>query len=180
MRGTIHYLSGCRPSLVFAAGAVLVLMSCVPVREAHVAGAQERDNWRAFFPSGREVRPISGMKEGEEAYEVLGKNGTLLGWVFRTDRVDPEVKGLVDQLGVLVAVSSDRRIIGVRLLEHGDTPSHVEKLTDDFYGQFRGRSADDRWTEIDTVTGATFSSSGVARDVFLSCRRLFSVIGSGE
>ena len=180
MKRPIHYLSGWRPSLVFAAVAVVVLLSCMQVREARVAGEEERDNWRAFFPSGREVRPVSGLKAGEEAYEVLGKNGTLLGWVFRTDRIDPEVKGLVDQLGVLVAVSIDRRIIGVRLLEHGDTPSHVKKLTDEFYGQFRGRSADDRWTEIDTVTGATFSSSGVARDVFLSCRRIFSVIGSSE
>ena len=180
MRRPIQYLSGGRPSRVFAAGAAAVLLSCMPVREAHVSGGEGVPGWKDFFPAGSAVHPVSGLKAGEEAYEVLGKGGEFLGWVFRTDRVDPPVKGLVDQIGVLVAVSSDRRIIGVRLLEHGDTPSYMENLTDEFYGQFRGRSIDDGWTGVDTVTGATVSSSAVARGVFLSCRRLFSVVGSSE
>lgn len=176
----MRYPSALFPRMMHAAAAAVVLLSCAPLPRMDIPGEVGTGGWEDFFPAGMTARPVTGLREGEEAYEVLGKKGRLLGWFFRTDRVDPEVKGLVDQIAVLVAVSKDRRIIGVRLLEHGEAPAYMERLTEEFYDQFRGLPVDDDRDAVDAVTGATVSSSAVAADVFLSCRRLLPVTGNGE
>lgn len=145
---------------------------------AGAAGARAADiatnDWKALFPGGTETRSVMGLPPGNRAFEVVNAAGETLGWVFRSDRVDPKVKGFKAELGVLTGLDTAGRIVGVKLVEHRDTPSYIAKLKESFYARFRGRAAAEPFDDLDAVTGATFSSKGVISDVHLSARTLLA------
>jgi electron transport complex protein RnfG len=82
--------------------------------------------------------------------------------------------GYAGALGLLVAVDAQGRLLGVRVLEHRETPGlgdFVEERRTDWIHQFSGRSLDDpragRWQvrqdggDFDAYTGATVTSRAV-------------------
>lgn len=125
-------------------------------------------NWRNYFRNGFSAALLSGLPEGREVLEVRGMNGKVLGWMFRTDQIEPHVKGYKDQIAVKVALDREKKILGVAVVESKETPSYFQKITDKFFAQFRNRSLDAGSADIQTVTGATVSSRAIVRDVFES------------
>lgn len=129
-------------------------------------------DWKRFFPAGRTLSPVPGIAPPQEAFEVRDALRKPLGWVFRTDRLPPEVRGYQDQVGVLVALTPNGVILGVEVVAHRETPKYFQRLTNAFFAQFAGRSADKPFDDVQAVTGATRSSGAIIRDVFLSAREL--------
>lgn len=138
--------------------------------------------WKAFFPNGRTLVAVTNMPAGEEAFEVRSATRQRIGWVFRTDRVSPVVHGYnrQSQNGVLVAVSPQKTIVGVKLQETHDTPDYIRRLTAPFFKQFAGHGVDAARDDLDTVTGATISSRAIIKDVFDSAQSLLSAVAAPE
>ncbi len=132
--------------------------------------------WKKYFPLGQSLTPVGGLRSGDEAFEVRDAAGHGLGWVFRTDRVAPSVKGFNGPIGVLVALSKEGKIIGVAVLENRETPRYFARLTDTFHRQFSGRRVTDDPKDVDAVTGATISSRAVIRDVFQSAAEVLKAV----
>jgi hypothetical protein len=78
-------------------------------------------------------------------------------------------RGYAPGLEVVVAVSSDRKILRVAILRHGETPSFMESfLEEGALDKFAGRSIDshlEMGRDLDAVSGATRTSEGVAMAV---------------
>lgn len=73
--------------------------------------------------------------------------------------------GHQSEISVLVIMSPDHKITNVSVLSQGETPSKFNKLENkNFLSQFTGKSIDTNFMagqNIDTVSGATNSSTGV-------------------
>lgn len=126
--------------------------------------------WKKYFPLGQSIVPVGGLKGGDKAYEVRDSSQSLLGWVFRTDQVAPFVKGYITQVGMLVAVSTDEKIIGVQVVDHRETPKYMALLTGMYYRQFNGHAVAKPATDIDAVTSATITCVAITKDIFLGAR----------
>ncbi len=132
--------------------------------------------WKKYFATGQTLAPVTGLKQGDEAFEVRDSAKHVLGWVFRTDRVSPVVKGRNAEIGVMVALGKDGEIAGVEVIENHETPAYFRRLTGAFYHQFVGHAVSAPSSDIDAVTGATISSRAVIEDVFQSAAELLKVV----
>ncbi len=102
------------------------------------------------------------------------KNGQPVAAVLTVDAPD----GYVDRIRLAVGIGMDGRIIGVRTLEHSETPGlgdGIDIRRSNWIHAFDGRSADDppssRWAlehdggAFDQLTGATITSRAVVKAV---------------
>jgi hypothetical protein len=151
-----------------------MLALCLPLLSLRAADATNAppEGWQTWFPGTARLQLLA-MDEGE-AYKVAGLDGAARGWVFRTDRVPPRVPGMRGEIGTLVGIGLDGRILGIRVVQQREDAKWFARLKQDFYASFRGLrpDAEDR---PDTVTGATVSSGAIVRDVFESSRTLLAL-----
>lgn len=74
-----------------------------------------------------------------------------------------------DKATILLGIDLSRTITGVRFLSISDTPGFGQRATEPaFYMQFTGKTADDAFVagkDVDTISGATITSKGVAQIV---------------
>ncbi|MDR2245603.1 MAG: FMN-binding protein [Treponema sp.] len=119
--------------------------------------------------TGEITSPQSTVSFGSQY--AIKQGGTLLGTAIRAS--GPSYGGLIT---VLVGVTADGRIAGVKILEHQDTPGlganaasasyfvdKAAKLT--FYGQFAGKSVSDPFEakeDVAAITASTITSRAVA------------------
>ena len=98
--------------------------------------------------------------------------GSLLGVAFLTTEVVPEETwGYRDQIVTLVGVNTWGEIAGVKIIEENETPRYTRNLLNDdswFLDQFKGKDTGDEFIlgeDVDAITGATISSSAIARSI---------------
>ena len=132
--------------------------------------------WKKYFATGQALAPVSGLKSGDEAFEVRDSAKQVLGWVFRTDRIAPVVRGRNAEIGAMVALAKDGKIAGVDVLENRETPAYFRRLTPVFFHQFVGHAVSLPPSGVDAVTGATLSSRAVIQDVFSSAAEVLKVV----
>lgn len=139
------------------------------------------EKWKAFFPDGSKLTPVPALAPDDQAFHVADKEGKLLGWTFRTDKMIPAVKGKRDQIAVLVGLSTNGTVIGVMFLEGKEDKGWFDRIKDAFYAQFKGKIIDKKaFDKLDTVTGATVSSGAIIKDVYLSSKELLTKLGRFE
>lgn len=126
-----------------------------------------KDTWQSFFPSGTKLKAST---QNKRLYEAQNTRDDVIGWVFRTDEIDPVVKSKRGEIGLVVAVSTNRTILGVKVIAHKEDKVYFDKIKDDFYKQFKDHSIDKNHENIDTVSGATISSKAMVDDVFESAK----------
>lgn len=100
----------------------------------------------------------------ETGYKVLDDQETVA-------LIQPAVteKGYNGDINLLVAYTTDREIISVRVTEHRETPGigdDIDISISPWITQFQGKTADSEWSlapagEIDGITGATITSKAV-------------------
>lgn len=115
---------------------------------------------QAFFPSATELRaPTS--------------DGTLLVYqgeepVGRLWTTSPQSDGIIGYSGpsnLLVALDSDGKILGIKVLSSGDTPSHVRHLQEHapFWNSFLGWKPETQpLPKIEALSGSTLTSLAIA------------------
>lgn len=91
-------------------------------------------------------------------YLALGDKGKTIGYIFIC-----EAKGYSSIIRAMVSVDTDVKIINVKILEQKETPGIGSKITDEnFLNRFKGKRQQDT---IDSITGATVSSSGLIKSI---------------
>lgn len=99
----------------------------------------------------------------DEQDPANGRPGAI---AFVTDQVDPEVKGYVDEISLLVGLDAKGTVTGVRLLDHEETPSYMRTIVNSgFLERFAGRKLGAELAEVDAVTGATITSNAIREDI---------------
>ncbi|OGV74209.1 MAG: hypothetical protein A2269_07405 [Lentisphaerae bacterium RIFOXYA12_FULL_60_10] len=159
-------LNKIRSTIILAGCLSAWICQAIPPAENH---------WKPTFSGAAKLAPVNGLTPQEEAFSVLDADGMTLGWVFRTDRLNPPVKGHISQIACLVSLSTNASILGIKVLEHTETPLYFSKLRNDFFTQFKELPADTALPQLDTVTGATHSSTAIVRDVLEGIKRLIEL-----
>lgn len=101
-------------------------------------------------------------------------NGNVVGVAYLTS-----AKGYQDYIKILVGVDfSTKAITRIKILEHTETPGLGSRIEDSsFLGTFAGKSD---VGNIDAITGATVSSTGVIKAVEQSLPLISMMIDEGE
>lgn len=115
-------------------------------------------------------------KDGETYTYTVAKNGNeVAGYLITTS-----ANGYGGEIKVMVGVDTKGTITAVKVLSAADeTPGLGQKVTKkDFYEKFSGKTVTD--AEVDTITGATISSTAVNNAVKKAAEVLSTVINKGE
>jgi electron transport complex protein RnfG len=143
---------------------------------------QQADNYAAIaaiFPDADNFEPVGDIKSPdpdvfiEMAYSAL-KNGEVIGAALLMSR--SSYSGIIK---TMVGVSKDGYITRVKIMEHSDTPGlganaasssyYVDRARGiTFYGQFTGKSINDRFevkNDVMVITASTVTSVAVANSV---------------
>jgi len=136
----------------------------------------------AVLPSADTVRPSSraatSSVPGVSILETSAgtKAGTIVGAIAKA-----KAKSYDGDVTVLVGVSTDGTITGVQIVECTDSQGSPI-LAPDFAGQFAGKKAGaplEVGTNIDAVSGATFSSRGATALVKATADALVKALAGG-
>lgn len=115
------------------------------------------------FKSMDEDRQDSIIADNPEIIEIFESysNDVLSGYAIKTVS-----GGYAGDLVVLTGISIERgEILGIKLLEHGETPTLGGKATEpEFEERFPGESIEDD-IKVEVISGATVTSNGVIKGV---------------
>ncbi|MFH1092638.1 MAG: FMN-binding protein [Candidatus Omnitrophota bacterium] len=110
-------------------------------------------------------------ENGMVYFEAYDKEGIVVGWCLSLSG-----KGYAGEINLLVGLDTNKKITGVKVLEHMETPGLGSQISEVKYGQteaaflseFRGKIAEDirlvkgeTQDNIQAITGATVSSRAV-------------------
>ncbi len=102
------------------------------------------------------------------------KGNNLKGIVFYSRAAGIKVNGYGGPLNLLIAMDKNGKILNVDLRDNYETPAYIAKLHD-FFLKFRNIFPD-QVQRIDTVAGATISSTAIKKSVYLSARKAGSEV----
>lgn len=180
----------------FAAAACVMLAFVYSGTSAIIAQRQQADldaALKELFPGADNFQPIGEIKSPdtaitiENAYSAL-KNGEITGAALTLSCASYGGK-----IKIMVGVSAENFITGVKILEHSDTPGlganaaspsyfvdRSKGIT--FYGQFAGKKVSDPFEvkkDVNAITASTITSRAVANSV-KAAGLAFSAWLSGE
>ena len=160
-------LQGCRLALL----AAIVLL----IRHAHQTQLSQVELERftpslsriqSWFPSATHIDPPVG--ESERA-AIRNDNDVVIGYTLHTLPNSRKFVGYSGSTHCLILLDSLEQIVGIDLIASEDTIEHVNAVFRDtnFLSSIKGLSSrqSDRWTQVDTVSGATLTSIAVAESI---------------
>lgn len=113
------------------------------------------------FPTAKSVKKTARWTE------VYDANKKLLGYAVYSKPASDGIRGYAGETPVLIALSKKEVITGVYALPNVETPRFAQHVQESgFYDQWNGLSVKKAIKkEVDTVSGATFTSRAVAQSV---------------
>ncbi|KPK02338.1 MAG: hypothetical protein AMK71_02585 [Nitrospira bacterium SG8_35_4] len=100
--------------------------------------------------------------------------------VFNSYDITPEIRGYAGPIKLLLALNSQGKISGMKIVEHSETPNYVHyMLSSDYLKQFTGKRIDDPFEidrDIDGISRATESVQALTRTVRTSSRAFASQV----
>ncbi len=156
----------------------LFAATLLAIRQHHVAyraqqtwarsAVVDQQQLQQFFPGTPHAGALD-LTHG--AQSVIGASGDTLGFVVQTSPASEHVIGYLGPTNVLIAFDSQYRVIGIEVLDSGDTPEHVTKVIQDrrFMNTYRGLSWQEsaRRHNVDAVSGATLTSLAIVESISL-------------
>lgn len=102
-------------------------------------------------------------KLSDNVYAIYGTDGkTLMGYCVEV----VESSGYNGDITMMVGFDADKKVSGVEIVSHSETPGLGSKVEGDEYRkQFIGVDKELTYEEIDGISGATFSSKAVLAGV---------------
>ena len=112
--------------------------------------------------------------EVKEIYEALDSSGNTIGYTISLD-----TKGYGGNIELLVGISVENKVAGIKVLSHSETPGLGAKAAEpEFQSRFIDKSAEDELTvvkeetssdnEVQAISSATITSKGVMNGVNLA------------
>jgi len=168
---------------VYAAVACVMLAFVYAGTSKIIALRVEADQQAALndiFPDADSFKPVENITSPDpsvsiiNAYAAIKKDGTVVGMALKLSRASYS-----GPIVLLAGVSVDKRITGVKIMEHSDTPGLGANAASSsyfvdrskgitFYGQFAGKSVADPFTvkgDVAAVTASTITSRAVTAAV---------------
>lgn len=120
------------------------------------------------FPTVKSVRKVAKWTE------VYDSSKKLLGYVVYSKPASDGIKGYNGETPLLIALDTKKVILGVWLLANQETPKFAKRVEDaGFYKNWNGLTVKQALKkEVDTVSGATFTSNAVAKSVQAALKSL--------
>lgn len=117
--------------------------------------------------------------DGNQVFKCLKADGSLAGWAVKASG-----GGFIDKIHLVVGLSPDgSQIIGIKVVEHLETPGLGNKIEGEWADQFKGKATAEKLrvekrppavpNEIQAITGATWSSryvTDIVNDVITRIR----------
>jgi hypothetical protein len=132
-----------------------------------------------LLPGATRFTEKSGVPPVIEGYRTNSAgNEELIGYLFLSSDLPPEVKGYSAPLDMLVGMNTELELTGIKVLNYTESfrYSRGDFVADaDFLNQFAGKSILDEFRlrhDIDGLSGATISSFGISRGVRDAARRV--------
>ena len=120
----------------------------------------------------KEIAPELTFSEKKAAPPHYLAAGNIV--AFNSFDITPSIRGYAGPIKVLVVLSPDGRINGIRVLDHKETKNYVHYMeTPEYLGRFIGKSVNDPIEvdrDIDGITKATVSVEALAKTVRDSSR----------
>ena len=150
---------------VFVVVILMIHRGAPPVDPDTAMGVSVAD-LKEFFPA---AVGVSGRVSEDGAHFVLDASRNELGFVVATSPDSDHIIGYSGPNNVLVAFGADGKVLGIRVLDSGDTPEHLEDVLEDeaFMGSFDGKTWEELQAtrEVDGVSGATLTSLAIAEGI---------------
>ena len=122
----------------------------------------------AAFPEAKSVKKV------DKWTEVYNAKGKLIGYGVYSKPASDGIKGYNGETPVLIALDKKQVILGVYPLPNVETPGYARRVDDaGFYKSWNGLTVKQALKKkVDTVSGATFTSTAVARSVEAALKAL--------
>jgi thiamine biosynthesis lipoprotein ApbE/Na+-translocating ferredoxin:NAD+ oxidoreductase RnfG subunit len=119
---------------------------------------------RTFFPTAARLAEGDRRLGGQTVADAQGRT---LGLVLTTSPHTDDIVGYAGPSNLLIALDTQLRVIGVRLLTSGDTKAHVEQVqhSGPFWKQFNGWSREKAPSRVEGVSGSTLTSLAMAEAI---------------
>ncbi len=146
--------------------AALLLAGVNSITKEKIAFAQEKEKITAMENILSEADSFKSVNENITAGL---ENGIVIGYCVNTT-----VKGFGGDINMLVGINNDGSLTGIDVLSHSETAGLGAKAdTDEFKSRFTGKDAmlsvvktkTERSDEVQAITGATITSSAVAKGI---------------
>ncbi|MBR5696930.1 MAG: FMN-binding protein [Paludibacteraceae bacterium] len=85
-------------------------------------------------------------------------------YVVETTELGKEVTGFAGNTPLNVSIDANGSVVKVEALENQETPGYFQMVTDELLPKLEGKNAE-TITQVDAVSGATFSSEAVIKNV---------------
>lgn len=110
---------------------------------------------------------VKSVQKGKKMTEVYDASKNLLGYALYSKPASDGIKGYAGETPVMIALSTQKVILGVYLLQNQETPGFLRRVEETgFYKNWNGLSVKQALKkEVDAVSGATFTSTAVAKSV---------------
>jgi electron transport complex protein RnfG len=183
--------------LAVYAAVACVMLAFVYAGTSKIIALRVEDDQNAalkeIFPDADSFEPVQGVASPDPSVSIINayaakRNGTVAGMALKLSRAS--YSGAVV---LLAGVSVDKRITGVKIMEHSDTPGlganaaspsyfvdRAKGIT--FYGQFAGKSVDDPFAvkgDVAAITASTITSKAVTAAVKAAGQAAAAWLSSG-
>ncbi|HSW59668.1 MAG TPA: FMN-binding protein, partial [bacterium] len=113
---------------------------------------------KKLFP---DIQKVS--KEGDGIYETYDEKGVATGMVLSVKPDEKDLSGYGGKIRVYLRLDSNNRITGTEIGQNTETPGFIEMIRNaGFFNNWNGLSPQDAVSKkVDTITGATMSTSAV-------------------
>ena len=117
---------------------------------------------KRFFPT------VDSFLAKEGTLQVFDAGNTPLGRMTQTAPQSDASIGFSGSTNVLLAFGPDEKVVGLEILESGDTKEHLDAvLEDDFLANFKDRTIEElgQGIAVEGVSGATLTSMAIAEGI---------------
>lgn len=110
---------------------------------------------------------VKSIKKATKWTEVYDAKGKLLGYAVYSKPASDGIKGYAGETPVMIALDKKQKITGVYLLPNVETPRFAQRVQEaGFFNSWNGLSIKQaKKKQVDTVSGATFTSRAVMQSV---------------
>lgn len=149
---------------------VVSVLLLIHLRFEQMSAKHRVDGMKEISPETiREFLPEAETVASDGMASLLDASGETVGYAMQTSPQADDIIGFSGPTNVLLVFNDDWRLLGLKILESGDTPSHVEQIRRDtkFLLHFNGKSKKELATQraVDGTSGATLTALAIQKSI---------------
>lgn len=120
------------------------------------------------YPSATKIVKINDIWN-----KAVDKRGKVLGYVFNSSEYGKDIRGFRGPVPILIVTDKNQKIRKVTAFNNNETPKYLSKVAaEGLFNKWNGKTIQKAKDEkVDGVTGATFSSRAIIKNVQLISKK---------